>query len=899
MMKHYPRRGLAAVCAAVLLAAALPLSVSARADQEIGRMAAAPTVDGVVAKDEWGAPSFTIPNYDTSTVPGDSGKVDLDGTVYLGYDETHFYLAIEAVYDEHDNQMGDYDLWRGDALQMQLSAPGRSDRRSFCFALGTDGVCRGYQSGEHKELYEVEEAGGEFYVRRNEETKTTTYELALPLSRFSSAASLAEGGEIAFSFAIHMHDGYYYEWAGGVVTEKSIDRAALLTLGGVKDQTTPSEPEKPEPPKPVERTLLLGDVDGNEKTDTTDARMVLQKAVGKIELTGDALLTADVNNDQSVDTTDARLILQRAVNKIDTFPAGDIITITEEPLTPQTPNTLTFDSEQAGYAFFDIDGIWREEPEITDSTKHLELFTLTTQQNPNLPFSVACYIDREAGRITALLPSGLDLSAVVPTFFYYGASISAGGQPLVSEETVLDLTEDVVLTLAAADGSESQLTVHVETLSTGLPSVAVTTTQLDEISSKEEYMTAGVYVGGGDGTVCDYAPREAQLVAGSVKGRGNSSWMQPKRSFTVKLDEKARFLGMSKSKNWVLVSNYEDKSLLRNYLAAYLSEEVAGAEYTMKARPVDLWLNGQYFGNYLLMEKIELEGDRVNITDYKDALEANGGVIPDADQVGYLLEFDAHVMEKDAGTDNVTVLDPNRWREYGWSRIGPAYYNPETDETFFPVPIGGKWVTIKKPSTKNLTPEMVRYIYNVVTDAAECLQSGNYQAIEERLDVRSFVKWYLIEEFMNNTDASMHSSVYMTLDVGGKLKLGPVWDFDRSSGNCDYWNAEGKPDSLYSSGAGWFRPLFETAQARAILREEWASFKAGLGDLDLLIEDWADMIYRSQELNFRLWDILEMDVGANSDEVLAAQTFEAQVKWLKTFLADRASRLDRFYSTIG
>ncbi len=356
---------------------------------------------------------------------------------------------------------------------------------------------------------------------------------------------------------------------------------------------------------------------------------------------------------------------------------------------------------------------------------------------------------------------------------------------------------------------------------------------------------------------------------------------------------------MSKSKNWTLISNYEDKSLLRNYLAAYLSEMVAGAEYTMKARPVDLWLNGQYYGNYLLMEKIEIEGDRVDITDYKDALEANGGAVPAADQVGYLLEFDSHVMEKDAGTDHVVSLDPNRWREYGWSRIGPAYYNPETDETFFQIPIGGKWVTIKKPSTKNLTPEMVRYICDVVTSAANSLLSGNYRAIEERIDVRSFVKWYLIEEFMNNTDSSMHSSVYMTLDVGGKLKLGPVWDFDRSSGNCDYWNAEGSPDSLYSSGAGWFRPLFQTKQARDILREEWASFKAGIEDLDLLIEDWADMIYRSQELNFRIWPILEMDVGANSNEVVAAQTFEAQIKWLKTFLADRTVRLDQFYRTIG
>lgn len=916
-MRRSLSRAVSSFCAAALIFSILPLQAAAKTDQTIQPLETPPAIDGVLSENEWGPAAMTLPNYDLSTIPGEATEQPtLGGTVYLRYDEEHFYLAVQAVYDTHENFERDYDLWRGDALQIQISAPGRSDRRSFGFALnGDDGISRAYQSGDHRETYACAETGGAFFILRDEAVRTTTYEIALPLSWFSTASALNPGDEVAFSFAIHMHNGFYYEWAGGIVTEKDIGRAALLTLGGEK---TPDPDPEPEPdPKPAETIeLLLGDADRNNKINTTDARLVLQKAVGKLELEEYAAIAADVNADGVVNTTDARLILQYAVSKIDTFPAGDrvIITLPEPDPEPDpdpdpepepepepdpepkpdpepdpkpdpdpTGHTILPSAKEAGSPFSDLSKVENVGTSVLPDTKQIGYFVFTTADNAGLPFNIACHIDREKNRITALLPAGLDLSALVPTVSYYGDKLLAGEAEVASGQSVLDLRQDMELTMLAKDGSTQAVTVHLETLDTGLPSFAMTTADYQEIKSKEEYMAASFYVGGGDADVCYYAAESAQLVPGQAKGRGNTSWGAEKKGYTVKLEKKAAFLDMPKSKNWSLIANYEDKTLLRNYLAEYIGEQI-GMEFVMQVRPVDLWYNGEYWGTYNLTEKVEIEKERVNITDYDSELPADQ---QGPSQVGYLLEFDSHVNE---------VSEERRAQ---WQSFGPAFYDAVSGELFFQIDIGGKWITIKKPSYKYLTEAHVQYIYDKVFEATAALHKRDYAAVSRVLDVQSFVQWYLVEEFMNNTDSSMHSSVYMTLDVGGKFKLGPVWDFDRSSGNCDYWNPENAPDSLYHSGAGWFRYLFEMEEGRDILRSEWARFKKQVADLDTQIEGWADMIYRSQQLNFQRWDILGRKVGANPDSVVNARTFEAQVKLLKDFLNVRLLRMDSFYRTIG
>ena len=148
-MRRALQRAVSGFCATVLLALPLPsLAAPIRPDQTILPLETSPVIDGILSKGEWGAAAFTFPNDDFTVIPGDAPEQPtLGGSAYLRYDEEHFYLALETVYDAHENTERDYDLWRGDALQIQISYPRRSDRRSFGFALSSeDGVSRAYQS---------------------------------------------------------------------------------------------------------------------------------------------------------------------------------------------------------------------------------------------------------------------------------------------------------------------------------------------------------------------------------------------------------------------------------------------------------------------------------------------------------------------------------------------------------------------------------------------------------------------------------------------------------------------------------------------------------------------------------------------------------------------------------
>ncbi len=871
-MKKAMRRLTAFGCLLAMLAAAVPAVTAAdKADRTIGRLDKAPYMDGVISAGEWGAADFSLHDYQMATVPGGAAKVELDGQVWLGWDATHFYLAITAIYDDHRNDEVDYTIYKGDAVQFQLSADGVSDRRSFCMAIGTDGTVRGYQSSNNKHIYLPEGPGGDLYVTRDEQTKTTVYEAAIPLSWFTnSLKSLTEGHNIGFSFAMHMHNGYYYEWYAGVAGTKDLTLAAQLALGGKKDQSAGG------------KRVFTGDTDGSGAVNASDATLALQYAAGKVSAAAVDLHAGDADGDGAVTSTDARLILQRYAKKISVFPAGDTQDVIYGVPDGRAVSSNSFSPTdlKAGYSFTAFSSLEKKtKPKsITDSTNQFGYFAFSTELNEGLPFNLNCYI--KDGRITAMLPAGADLSALIPTFTYYGGEVRVNGMPLVSEVTVLDFTDDVVFTLIAKDGSVATVTAHLETLDTGLPSVAMTTADYTAITSKMDYEDVVIYLGGADAG-------DGVIYPAQAKGRGNSSWNREKKGYTVKLEKKAALLGMSESRDWCLIANYEDKTLLRNNIAEYLAD-AAGIYYVVHNRPVDLWYNGTYWGTYNLTEKIEVEKDRLNITKYEPGCGKGN--------TGFLFEFDGHVNE-------VSDAQKAQWQQPLGSSY-PIYYDPVSGELFMHISISSKWLVIKKPSEEALLndKEQLRYAWDTVQAAENALKTNNYTTISKYFDTRSFAKWYLVEEYMNNTDASFHSSCYVSLDVGGKFTMGPVWDFDRSSENCDYWNPEESlPSGIYNSA--WAKYMVNCTEYRKLVKEEYAKFRPALLTINQKLEEMANEIYASQQYNFEVWDILERAVNASRDNNVsqaqkASQTFEAEIRRLERYFDRRTAAFDAFVATL-
>lgn len=533
-----------------------------------------------------------------------------------------------------------------------------------------------------------------------------------------------------------------------------------------------------------------------------------------------------------------------------------------EPAEIFRENTLLAGTEEAGSSFF-------SESDADDfSARHgLKRFLLTADLNPALPFSISCYISNHT--VSALLPSGIDLSSVVVKFYQSGAYIKADGEFLISGQSALDLRQPAEIIVASKSGTEFTVTLRVETLNTGLPSVALTTEGFDKITSKTEYLSCGIYTGGGDKNICPYAADETMTLTGVVKGRGNTSWGFPKKGYTLKLDEKAALLDLPPSKDWTFISNYQDKTLLRNDFASKLSEAV-GLKANMKTRSVDFWLNGKYWGVYLLTEKIEIEENRIDIAGFDPSL-------PPA-KTGYLFEWDGHVQEI------------SEKQKSGWTKTENVTYDPAQDVYFIHTT---GWLVIHKPSPADITPEHLKYLFEFITRIETALDSGDFKTADRYMDLESFVQWYLVEDIMKNMDAGFWSSCYMYLDECGVLHMGPVWDFDMSLGNCNYGGCD-TPDGDYISGSWYYRHLLRMPEYREltqkIFREKY--------DAILSIKDYvagaAAMLERSLDHNFSVWDILGRSVGANPENVADAATYDEQIDIMLDFFDRRLQFVSDF-----
>ncbi|MDD4772110.1 MAG: CotH kinase family protein [Eubacteriales bacterium] len=526
-------------------------------------------------------------------------------------------------------------------------------------------------------------------------------------------------------------------------------------------------------------------------------------------------------------------------------------TQTPEIIVPVRENTITAGTPEAGRAYYNT-----ADAESHNTRHGLKRLLLTTDLNPQLPFNVSCYITTDT--VSALLPAGIDLSSVVIEFEHGGRELKAGGQILVSGQSVLDLSDITSITAVSKSGTDFPLTLNIETLNTGIESVALTVEGLREITSKTEYVPCALYTSAG-----------GNKISGTVKGRGHSSWGFPKKSYTVKLDTKEGLLGLPASRNWVLISNYQDKTLLRNDFASKLSMAV-GMEVTMKTRSVDLWLNGSYWGTYLLSEKIEPESGRVDIPKFNENLPP--------DEVGYLLEWDGHIQE---------IPDGQRRR---WRTVEDVLYDPAQDSYFINTT---GWLVIRKPSSSDIQPGHLRYLYDYITRIESALDNGDYTTAARFMDMESFVKWYLVCDIMKNMDTCFWSSCYMYIDADGILHMGPVWDFDMSLGNCNYGSCD-TPDGEYLAGSWYYRHLFRMAEFRELAKQILAETYDNIVGMTDYANDTAAMLERSQKQNFSVWDILGKPVGANPPNIIEAATYREQLDIMLDFFNRRLRYVSDF-----
>jgi hypothetical protein len=300
---------------------------------------------------------------------------------------------------------------------------------------------------------------------------------------------------------------------------------------------------------------------------------------------------------------------------------------------------------------------------------------------------------------------------------------------------------------------------------------------------------------------------------------------------------------------WVLLANYPDKTLLRNHTAFEIGRRF-GLSYTPRSRFVDLYLNDSYRGNYQLTEQIKIDENRLAI----DELESDD-LDQDAISGGYLLEIDGR-------------SDPD-----------PSFTTTQ-----------GVKFKIKSPDKG--PEEQLAYIQNYVQTTENVLFSDSFadpeQGYARFIDVESFVNWYLVNEITKNTDAKFANSVYMHKPRGGKLTMGPVWDYDIGLGNVNYSPGE-FPEGWYIREASWLRRLFEDPIFEQRVKDRWRTVQPELQEVLNQIDQQAATLDQSQRLNFGTWRILNKKVWPNP---VQTGSYQGEVDYLEKWLSERIAWMD-------
>ena len=534
-------------------------------------------------------------------------------------------------------------------------------------------------------------------------------------------------------------------------------------------------------------------------------------------------------------------------------------------------------------------GVPITERKTPSSTDLISEFVLMQKANSALPFSVECNISGNV--ITALLPAGTHIDALKPEFTTDADKILYGNTEVISGKTAFNFTAPVEIT-AVKGNKKTEYKIYVMTLNTGIPSISITTADNQEVSSKVEYKKCSVFAGGGDTANGEYSFAKNKYIsaAAQIKGRGWTSWYYyPKKSYTLKFEKKQEMLGLPAHTEWVLSANFADRSLIRNAVAMELAHNL-NSEAVMDVRFVDLWVNGTYVGNYQLIEKIEVSKNRVDIAKFDEKLPP--------EKVGFILETNGHnKAEGEFGvwTNGQDADRPSKWQKLNeYITLDPVSGDIFFNSTLYPSII----YNVNKPSdtkllalNKNKQLKYLEYIYDYMKQTEEAIKSGVYSEAAKYLDMEAMAKWYIVEELAMNTDSRFHASCYMYKDAGGKLKMGPVWDFDLGFGNGKY-ATDKQSFKSYLDRSGWFNQLLAMPEFKQIVNSVWNKSKAAVKKLPDFIEKTAGMIDKSQQVNYEIWSIVAHAEHTYEYTTEQLQGYDDQIDYLTKFVEDRIKYMD-------
>ena len=348
-----------------------------------------------------------------------------------------------------------------------------------------------------------------------------------------------------------------------------------------------------------------------------------------------------------------------------------------------------------------------------------------------------------------------------------------------------------------------------------------------------------------------------------IEIRGSSSQAFPKKQYAFKTwegvsgayeDVDVSLAGLPSEKSWILHAPYADKSLFRNVLSYDLAREMG--QYASRCRFCVVWIDGDFNGVYVLMEKIKRDKNRVNVAKNKR----------DDPSGGWLLKIDKPTGENGNWQFSVPGTFPQQL-------VGYEY-----------------------PKAEDVTSEQAAYISNYFGEFERRLEQ-RLTSYTDYIDVDSWVDYFLSIEVTKEVDA-YRLSTYMHKDAGRKLRAGPIWDLNLGYGNADFCNGMDPSGFAYTNcGAipDWWPTLLEEEGFIQAVQERWAELRISVFSLDNingLLDGYEASIGKDAiDENFERWPILAKNV-LYQQEGPFYDIYGAHLVALKTWIASRIAWLD-------
>ncbi|RPH94371.1 MAG: T9SS C-terminal target domain-containing protein, partial [Calditrichaeota bacterium] len=352
------------------------------------------------------------------------------------------------------------------------------------------------------------------------------------------------------------------------------------------------------------------------------------------------------------------------------------------------------------------------------------------------------------------------------------------------------------------------------------------------------------------------APNEYDAWIG-IETRGNASQMFEKKPYSFETrnedgsNNDVKLLGMPKDNDWILNSAFIDRTLMRDAVAYHMSRAIG--RWAPRTRHVELVLNGQYQGIYMIVEKIKPDKNRLNI-----AKLDTSDIAGDAVTGGYIWDIQQ--------ADETDVVFGNN----GNSRV------------------------LKYPKPDEVQPQQLDYIRQT-DDALKALVDRSYfsdpvRGYSQYIDVASFIDELLVQEATKNSDAYGWSGFFHK-DRLGKICAGPVWDFDQAISNSTYnegdivemWIIEDYDGSMPRI---WLK-LWQDKAFKEDVANKWFEYRSSplkTANIFAFVDSVAAYLDEAQQRNFTRWPILGVFLWRETEGYEKRNTFQKEVAYMKQYL---------------